>query len=127
MVVFLDVYGAIWVDNYREQLDCNERTEQVVLALQQDLRDDISVTGGFHAHINSGLAAWEAAYRRGEKPPPYAFRIFGAEISPRTTWDVVLQSQLTDLLESNVLFELEFFDNEVTLGAKNTFATSNSP
>ncbi|MGY8794657.1 MAG: hypothetical protein ACKVJN_05940, partial [Woeseiales bacterium] len=29
----------------------------------------------------------------------------------------VLQSQLTDLLESNVLFKLGFFYNEVTLGA----------
>jgi hypothetical protein len=36
VVVFLGVYGAFWVDNYREQLDRNERTQQVVLALQQD-------------------------------------------------------------------------------------------
>ena len=81
------------------------------------IRDYIQVTGGFHAHINNGLADWEVAHGRGEKPPPYIFRIFGVEIPPRTTWDVVLQSQLTDLLESNVLFELGFFYNEVTLGA----------
>lgn len=91
------------------------------------IRDYIQVTGGFHAHINNGLADWEAAHGRGEKPPPYVFRIFGVEIPPRTTWDVVLQSQLTDLLESNVLFELGFFIMKLRLALINTFATSNSP
>lgn len=91
------------------------------------IRDYIQVTGGFHAHINSGLADWEAAHGRGEKPPSYVFRIFGVEIPPRTTWDVVLQSQLTDLLESMCCLSWGFFIMKLRLALINTFATSNSP
>ncbi len=36
VVVFLDVYGAFWVDNIANNSIENERTQQVVLALQQD-------------------------------------------------------------------------------------------
>lgn len=58
VVVFLGVYGAFWVDNYREEQDRKERTEQVILVLQQDLRDLIEVSGGFGDHVDQGLREW---------------------------------------------------------------------
>jgi len=55
LVVFLGVYGAFWVDNFRDQQDSDERTRKVILALQQDLRDYVEVSGGFRDHIEEGL------------------------------------------------------------------------
>jgi hypothetical protein len=43
VVVFLGVYGAFWVDNYRDQLDREERTTEVVDVLDQDFNDFIEV------------------------------------------------------------------------------------
>ena len=55
VVVFLGVYGAFWVENFRDQQDRDERTRKVILALQQDLKDYVEVGGGFRDHIEEGL------------------------------------------------------------------------
>ena len=114
VVVFLGVYGAFWVDNFRDQQDRKERTEQVILALKQDLKDYIDTAGSFTDHIEVGLQEWSNARDRGETPPPYVFRVYGAEKPPQSTWEVVRQSQLTELLQANLLFELGFFYNEIS-------------
>ena len=104
VVVFLGVYGAFWVDNFRDQQDRKERTEQVILALKQDLKDYIDTAGSFTDHIEVGLQEWSNARDRGETPPPYVFRVYGAEKPPQSTWEVVRQTQLTELLQANLLF-----------------------
>ena len=114
IVVFLGVYGAFWVENYREQQDRAERTDQVILALRQDLNDYIETSGSFNERMENGLTEWSDARDRGEMPSPYVFRIYGAEKPPLSTWEVVSQSQLTDLLQANLLFELGFFYNELS-------------
>ncbi len=113
VVVFLGVYGAFWVDNYRDQQDREERTRQVILALQQDLRDLVEVSGRFSEYTDQGLEEWSNARDRGEMPPPFVFRIFGAEKPPLSTWDAVSQAQLAELLQANLLYELGFFYNEI--------------
>ena len=114
VVVFLGVYGAFWVDNYREQLGREERTKEVVAVLVQDLSDIIEVSGGFNDYMAIGLREWDAARQRGEKPAPFNFRIFGAEKPPLKTWEVVSQAQLAELLEPNLLYELGFYYNEIS-------------
>ena len=59
-----------------------------------------------------GLDDWSNARTRGETPPPFVYRIFGAEVPPLTTWDVVSQSELASLLDPALLYELGFFYNE---------------
>jgi len=113
VVVFLGVYGAFWVDDIRDERDRAERTVQVVLALQQDLDDYAEVSGGFAAHIENGLQVWNDAAERGEMPVPFVFRIFGAEKPPIATWEVVRQSELAELLNTTLLYELGFFYNEL--------------
>lgn len=114
VVVFLGVYGAFWVDNYRDQQDKKERTEEVVNVLIQDIGDLIKVGGRFHDFMEEGLRSWDEARNRGETPPPFVFRTFGAEKPPLTTWEVVRQSQLAELLGPNLLYELDFFYNEMS-------------
>jgi hypothetical protein len=113
VVVFLGVYGAFWVDNIRDERDRSERTVQVVLALQQDLADYAEVSGGFATYIENGLQNWNDAMERGEMPAPFVFRIFGAEKPPVATWEAVRQSELAELLNTNLLYELGFFYNEL--------------
>jgi len=114
VVVFLGVYGAFWVDNYREEQDRKERTEQVILVLQQDLKDFIDVSGSFVDHVDKGLREWFEARDRGEMPPPFVFRVYGAEKPPLSTWEAVRQAQLAELLQANLLYELGFYYNEIS-------------
>ena len=89
IVVFLGVYGAFWVDNYRDRQEREERTEQVILILQQDLKDLIEVSGGLVDQTDAGLLEWSNGRDRGEAPPPFVFRIYGAEKPPQSTWEAV--------------------------------------
>lgn len=114
LVVFLGVYGAFWVDNYRDQQDKTERTAAVVSVLIKDLNDLVEVGGGFTDFIEAGLRTWDEARLRGETPPPFIFRTFGADVPPLTTWEVVRQAQLAELIEPDLLFELGFFYNELS-------------
>jgi hypothetical protein len=114
VVVFLGVYGAFWVDNFRDERDRDERTLLVVLALQQDLSDYADVSIGFSSFVERGLQDWQDAMERGEMPAPFVFRIYGAEKPPVSTWDVVRQSELAALLDASPLYELGFFYNELS-------------
>ncbi len=113
LVIFLGVYAAFWVENYRDQRDREDRTEQLKQVLVQDLDDYIEVSTGFYEHIDSGLLEWEEDRARAETPPPFVFRIYGAEKPPLTTWHVVSQSQVAELLDAGLLFELGFFYDEI--------------
>ncbi len=120
LVVFLGVYGAFWVDDFRDQQDRDERTRKVILALQQDLEDYVEVSGGFVDYIEKGLQNWHASRARGETPAPFVFRIFGAEVPPLTTWEAVRQAELVVLIDTNLLYELGFYYNEISgMGAQN--------
>jgi hypothetical protein len=114
VVVFLGVYGAFWVEDFREQRDREERTAEVVDVLVQDVDDYIAVSGAFSTYMSDGLQTWDEAYARGEMPPPFVFRIRGAEKPPLTTWEVVNQAQIAELLEPNLLYELGFYYNELS-------------
>ncbi len=113
IVVFLGVYGAFWVEDYRDRQVQSERTAQVLGVLQQDLRDYIDVTGGFYEHVREGLDEWSQARERGEHPPPFVFRIYGAETPPVTTWQAIQEAELAQLLEANLLYELAYYYNEL--------------
>jgi len=55
LVVFLGVYSAFWVDNYRDHLDREERTREVISVLKRDLDDQIEV--GQRSKIHGGRFA----------------------------------------------------------------------
>ena len=113
VVVFLGVYGAFWVENYREEQGRDERTKQVILVLQQDLKDFIKVSGAFNKKMEEGLLDWSRAREQGKKVPPYVFRIYGAKRPPQSTWETVREERLSDLLHPNLIYELGFYYNEL--------------
>jgi len=114
VIVFAGVYGAFWVDNYRDLKEQEESATKMARALQQDLQDYVEVTGRFVEAIDAGFADWETERSRGETPPPYVFRIYGAELPPVATWDAVRQAEAAKLLDPGLLFDLGFFYNEIT-------------
>jgi len=114
MVVFLGVYGAFWVDNYRDEQDEIERTEEVVRVLLQDMADLVKVGSEINDQMDGGLRSWDEARQRGEMPAPFVFRLFGAEKPPVSSWEIVRQSQLAELIEPNLLYELGFFYSEMS-------------
>jgi len=112
IIVFVGVYAAFWVDNWRDQKAREERTKQVIETLRQDLADAARVGEMFDAQIESGLAEWQAARSRGELISPYVLRISRSETPPMSTWEAVIRSDLVELLEPNLVFDLGFFYSE---------------
>ena len=113
VIVFVGVYAAFWVDNYRDQKRDAERTVQIVQTLHADLQDFVTTSRVFDERIASALDRWEAASINGERPPPYAFRVDRSETPPMSVWQAVSQSSLVELLEPSLLFDLGFFYSEV--------------
>jgi len=113
IIVFVGVYAAFWVENYRDNRQNDERTRQIVLTLQEDLRDYVMTTNRFNTDIEQHLDEWQASRDRGEMPAPYVFRIDGSETPPIAVWEAVSQSSLVELLEPNLLFDLGFFYSEM--------------
>jgi len=114
IIVFVGVYGAFWVDDYRDRREQESNAELLAEALRQDLRDYVEVTGRMVDIIDTGLGQWEEQRSRGENPPPFAFRIHGAEVPPIATWDAVRQADAAKLFDPSLLFDLGFFYNEIT-------------
>lgn len=113
VIVFVGVYAAFWVDNYRDQKRDAERTVQIVQTLHADLQDFVTTSRIFDERIVSGLDAWEAARANGERPPPFVLRVERSETPPISVWEAVSQSSLVELLEPSLLFDLGFFYSEV--------------
>ena len=75
VIVVVGVFLGIQIGNWNAGRLDQQRREQIVDALGTNLRDAIGVQERFVAEIDAGLAAWEAASARGERPAPFAFRI----------------------------------------------------
>ena len=113
VIVFVGVYAAFWVDNYRESRKDEERTAQIVQTLHEDLQDFIETSRRHRDHVTTSLDAWEAARANGAKPPPYVLRMARSESPPISVWQAVSQSSLVELLEPSLLFDLGFFYSEL--------------
>ena len=112
IIVFLGVYGAFWVDNWRDDKAKEERTRQVIETLRQDLADQVHVGDLLVRAIDARLGEWEAAKSRGEMPAPYVLRINRSETAPMAAWEAVSRSAVVELLDPGLVFDLGFFYSE---------------
>ena len=112
VIVALGVLLAIQANNWNESRDQRRRTAQVVAVLRQDLQDSTTFEEKAGPEVDAGLAAFEAARRRGEQPIPYYYRIPGSDTPPNTAWESALQTGLADLIDPALLFDLGFFYSE---------------
>jgi hypothetical protein len=112
VIVVVGVLVATQVDNWYEASEKNRRTAQLIEGLRQDLRDAIGAQEGFIAEVGSGLAAFDAARTRGDRPLPYYFRTPGSDTPPTYVWQSALQSGIADLIHPSLLFDLGFYYSE---------------
>ena len=112
VIVVVGVFVATQVGNWNSASEQKRRTGLVVGALRQDPRDSIGVQEEFITQVGAGLAAFDAARARGNRPLPYYFRIAGSDTPPGYVWQAALQSGLVDLIHPSLLFDLGFYHSE---------------
>lgn len=112
VVVVAGIFVALQVDRWNEQRNREQRGDRVIATIRDDLLDRAEVEKRFLDRIEVGLAAWEDAYARGELPPPYYFRVDGAETPPNDIWDAITKEGVTDLLHPSLVFDLGFYYSE---------------
>jgi hypothetical protein len=118
-IVVAGVFVGLQVSDWHEAREKAERTAKIVEAVREDLKDAIEVETTFGGGIDASLAAFDAARQRGEHPLPVFLRFPGSDTAPGNVWQAVLQSQLADLIDPKLLFELGFYyDERAGLGVK---------
>lgn len=111
-IVVLGVIIGMQVNNWNEARQERQRTGVLLSAMRQDLHDFDSVSERFAQQINDGMAAFDAARARGERPVPVYIRFRGSDVPPQAVWDAALQSDLAQLVHPTLLFDLGFFFSE---------------
>jgi hypothetical protein len=112
VIVVVGVFIGIQVSNWNAERVAQHRRGQVVDALETNLRDAIAVQDRFVAEIDAGLAVWDAARARGERPAPFTYRIEGSDTAP-DTWTTIEQMGLADLFDPFTLFDLTYYYSEL--------------
>ncbi|HSD68564.1 MAG TPA: hypothetical protein VLB07_03375 [Woeseiaceae bacterium] len=112
VIVVAGVYTAVWIEGLQQQAESAKRTTQIIETLREDLRDSARVEARFTQTMDKGLAQWKADFDAGRMPPPYFFRVPGSETPPSSTWDLLLQMGLGNLLDPPLVFELGFYYSE---------------
>jgi hypothetical protein len=112
LIVAVGVLLGIEASNWNASRDAAHRSTLAATVLRQDLQDGIRVEDEAGAEVDAGLAAFDAARKRGERPPPYFYRIPGSDNPPNTAWESALQTGLANLIDPRLLFDLGFFYSE---------------
>ena len=119
LIVVVGVFVGLQVSNWNADRERMKRTGKIVQAVRRDLGDAIDVEAAFGRGVDAALLAFNAARNRGEYPPPVFLLVPGSDTPPKNVWEAVLQSQLSDLIEPSLLFELGFYyDEREGLGTK---------
>lgn len=111
-IVVIGVYTAVAIESWAADRAQVKRTALVMETLRRDMQDEVAVVTRFIAEIDAGLAAYTAARAEGSFPPPFHFRIAGSDTPPAYIWEAALQSQLSDLVHPDLLFDLGFYYSE---------------
>ncbi len=113
VIVVVGVFIGMQVSNWNQARVERERTALVLDAFRADMRDYIRVARTYGDKATKGLAAFDAARARGEKPAPYFMRFRGSDTPPKSVWQVAQQSGLADLVHPNLMFEIGYYYSEL--------------
>ncbi|MEM9531813.1 MAG: hypothetical protein AAGA23_12950 [Pseudomonadota bacterium] len=121
VIVVIGVYVGLQAQEWSNNRADRQRLERIVAALTADMRDGYRVEQSFRNTVRTGLAAFDAAYQRGERPKPFVFRIEGSDTAPNLIWGTLQEAGLGELLDPQLLFELNhFFSERQGIGVKTT-------
>jgi len=113
IVVFLGVYLAFWVENYRETQQEREKAQEIARVLDRDLADVIRIEQQLIDDSRKGLQRWKTERLSGELPIPFYVRLTGSERPPATNFQLILQSRPVELFDAEFVFDLGFFYSEL--------------
>ena len=97
VLVFIGVYAAFWLNNYQQHQQDADRRDQILAALEQQLREGIESGKTNRANEERRAAEFQRALDAGEMPPLQPF-VFTTDYSP-IDWATILQSGGVQLLD----------------------------
>ncbi|MBT8081976.1 MAG: hypothetical protein KJP08_03785 [Gammaproteobacteria bacterium] len=112
VIVVVGVFVGLQAQEWNAARQDQERLDRIVASLKADMADARRVEAGFLEDIRAGLAAFEDAYGRGERPAPFVYRIKGSDTAPKLIWGTLQDAGLGALLDPQLLFELSHFYSE---------------
>lgn len=117
-IVFIGVYLAFQLNEFKSNRELEQREEQLQLALAQEI--DIFIVGANQLipELNSEYADWRQSYDSGELPRPLTYELGGADLPPRGMWQAVLASDGLAILPVNTMQNISQYYNalEILLG-----------
>ena len=109
LIVFFGVFGAAIADDWRQQRSDREQTRlltaNVVWTLDGLIRHDGRVRQPFQRRVE----AFDAAQKRGERPPYVFLFRRGARGVPTVGWDILLGSGGANRLPPDTMYDLGMF------------------
>jgi len=112
LIVVVGVFVGLQVNNWNAARATTARTAKIVAALQRDFADVAAVETAFDDKIAAAFAAYDGARAKGEQPPPVFFRVAGADTPPKSPCRGMLQTQIAELIDPALLWELCFYFDE---------------
>jgi len=113
VIIFAGVYGAFWVERYRQSLEDRERATTILEALGREI-ENVSANGPYvRDAIASALAAYDSAVARGERASPAFYREPGAETPSTSVWEATVASGGVNLLDPELFYALAAFYNRL--------------
>lgn len=113
LIVVIGIVIGMQVTQWNEDRVRAERTKLITQTLREDMQTSSAYESTFILQLTNGVNAWRAAFARGERPPPYYFRVPGSDTGPANVWDALLNMKLGELLHPKLVFELAFYYSEI--------------
>ena len=114
VLVFVGVYAAFWLNNYQQHREEAGRRDQILAALEQQLREGIESGKINRAKQEQKAAEFRRALGGGEMPPLEPF-VFTTDYSP-TDWATILQSGGVQLLDVQTLMAVRNDESVIRWG-----------
>ena len=114
LLVFVGVYAAFWLSNYQQHRQEAERRDQILSALEQQLRKGIESGKINRAKQEKKAVEFHRALDAGKMPPLQPF-VFITDYSP-TDWATMLQSGGVQLLDVQTLMAVRNDESVIRWG-----------
>lgn len=114
-IVFIGVYLAFQLNDYRSERETNQRRHQIQEALGQEINIFILGADQTYPYLESLYQDWRTKYEAGEKPVPLYFQIGGVDLPPRGMWQSVMASEGVTTLPVETLQKLSDYYNALDI------------
>jgi len=113
IIVFIGVYLAFLLNEYRADNETQNRRQQMRSALFQEIGIFISSTDAITPFLDSLLTQWQNKYIAGERPIPLYLQFTGVDLPPRGMWQAVVSSDGLSILNIKTIQKASDFYNSL--------------